>query len=170
MSLGHIYVLDATAEPRSIRRRRSGRHAVIAGVDPIALVVPLVEPAISRFRHHQPESVIQEVRRTAPQPSTPSSIAEAQWAICNVTTEVGHELRVDRRQLARRSGMSPAGISARSRDARLFGDHSSQVALSAFPVETTHGQEDIDDRHDDRHHDEGESDPRIDRADDALNQ
>src|SRR5438552_2281603 len=65
--------LDA-AEPRSIGRRRPGGLAVVAGVDPVALVVPFVGSAISRLRHNEPELVIQEVRYAAPEPATPSRI------------------------------------------------------------------------------------------------
>jgi hypothetical protein len=80
-----VYSIEAIAEPGSIRRRRPGDLAVVAGVNPIAFVVPLVVPAVSGLRHDQPESVVQEIRSVDPEPSTPSGIANAEWAICGVT-------------------------------------------------------------------------------------
>jgi hypothetical protein len=93
MSPGVVYSMETIAEPRSIRRRRPGDLAVVAGVDPIAPVMPVMVPAVSGLRHDESESVVQEIRSVDPEPSTPSGIANAEWEIGAVTLGTGHGLQ-----------------------------------------------------------------------------
>jgi len=50
----------------------------------------------------------------------------------------------------------------------LFGDHPSKIAVAAFVVETTHGSKQIDDRRPDCRCKDGEDEPRIDGAEETL--
>ena len=66
--------------------------------------------------------------------------------------------------------MSPAGSVHRIRTLALFGDHSTQIALAAFSIETAHGPKDIGDGHRDGDDNDRQRDPRIDWAEDELNE
>src|SRR5881397_3728202 len=90
MSPDVVRYIGGIAEPRSIRRRRPSDLALVAGVDTVALVVPLVGPAVPRLGHDQPKPVVQDVRRMDPEPSTPAGMAQAERQIGRITIGMRH--------------------------------------------------------------------------------
>ena len=85
MSLEVVGLIEPIVEPVSIRRRRPGDFAVIAGIDSATAVMPLVVPAVPRLGYDQPESVVQDIRSVGPKPGAPSGIANAKRVIGDVS-------------------------------------------------------------------------------------
>jgi hypothetical protein len=85
MSPEVVGLIEPIVEPLSIRRRRPGGFAVIAGIESVTAVMPLVVPAVPGLGHDQPESVVQDIRGVGPKPCAPSGIANAKRVIGNVS-------------------------------------------------------------------------------------
>src|SRR3970040_194236 len=83
--------------PRSIGRRRPRYIAVIASVDAVTTVVPVVVAAVPRPRHNEPEAVVQDVRRVGTEPRPPPRLAGRQWRIPDILATMFHALPPSRR-------------------------------------------------------------------------